>query len=201
LDLPREFLELNHYSKAQCQPKVISSCHDILQHYMQAASDSHKMADNTATAFNNPYIDDRGRHYVFVIGISTNPKRRSRLIRVIGPPGCGKTSACRMLQDDTSQILHVSIGDSLRKLRAQPDQAQIKAVLDSNRLMTGSGLQSLIKQRVAQAAEEPRWITEGLPFKSILVDGFPRSVTQWTEPSEHNPAVNLPVFLWIAKPR
>lgn len=161
---------------------------------MQAASNSQNMTDNTAIVFNNPYVDDHGRHYVFVIGSTAPQRQRNQLMRETGPPGCGKTSACQMLQSEMSQLLHVSIGDYLRKLKAQSDQGHIKAVLDSNRLMAGGGLQRLIKQRVTQAAEEPRWTTEGLPFTRILVDGFPRSVSQWTERSEHDPAVRLPAF-------
>ncbi len=87
-----------------------------------------------------------------------------------GPPGCGKGTQAQYLQQENGFTV-ISSGDLIRaEIKAQTEFGkQIEESYKTGKLMPGDTVLSLVQKVVA---------TEGA--KSILFDGFPRTVSQAT---------------------
>lgn len=90
-------------------------------------------------------------------------------IVLLGPPGAGKGTLAESLKDKTD-FIHVSTGDMLRAaIKAEtPVGLQAKTFMDKGELVPDSVVLGIIKERVAQEADDARF----------MFDGFPRTLEQ-----------------------
>lgn len=101
--------------------------------------------------------------------------RRTRdLIFVIGAPGAGKGTLCKMLAE-ANNVDHLSLGDLLRQTVSSPNADQLIAgCIHRGELLPTHILHELLYHRVAQPVSS----TAGRP---LLLDGFPRRLDQARE--------------------
>jgi adenylate kinase len=90
-------------------------------------------------------------------------------IILLGPPGAGKGTLAESLKDKTD-FIHVSTGDMLRAaIKAESSVGlQAKALMDKGELVPDSVILGIIKERIAQEADDARF----------MFDGFPRTLEQ-----------------------
>jgi len=90
-------------------------------------------------------------------------------IILLGPPGAGKGTLAESLKDETD-FIHVSTGDMLRAaIKAEsPVGLEAKAFMEKGELVPDSVILGIIKERIAQAADDARF----------MFDGFPRTLEQ-----------------------
>jgi adenylate kinase len=90
-------------------------------------------------------------------------------IVLLGPPGAGKGTLAESLKDKTD-FIHVSTGDMLRAaIKAEsPVGLQAKALMDKGELVPDSVILDIIKERIAQDADDARF----------MFDGYPRTLDQ-----------------------
>ncbi len=90
-------------------------------------------------------------------------------IVLLGPPGAGKGTLAESLKDKTD-FIHVSTGDLLRAaIKAEsPVGLEANAVMEKGELVPDSVILSIIKERIAQEADDARF----------MFDGFPRTLEQ-----------------------
>jgi len=90
-------------------------------------------------------------------------------IILLGPPGAGKGTLAESLKDNTD-FIHVSTGDMLRAaIKAEsPVGLEAKAFMDKGELVPDSVILDIIKERIAQEADDARF----------MFDGFPRTLDQ-----------------------
>ena len=91
---------------------------------------------------------------------------RERVV-VLGPPGAGKGTQCKLLAA-TRGLLHLSTGDLLRAEVAAESTLgqQVKAVLERGDLVSDDLVLAIVRSRLA--VHQEGW----------LLDGFPRNSTQ-----------------------
>ncbi|KAK4667972.1 uncharacterized protein QC764_0111640 [Podospora pseudoanserina] len=101
--------------------------------------------------------------------------RRTRdLIFVIGAPGAGKGTLCKMLAE-ANNVDHLSLGDLLRQTVSSPNADQLIAgCIHRGELLPTHILHELLYHRVAQPVSS----TAARP---LLLDGFPRRLDQARE--------------------
>ncbi len=90
-------------------------------------------------------------------------------IILLGPPGAGKGTLAESLRDETD-FIHVSTGDMLRAAikAGSPIGPGAKVFMEKGELVPDPVILSIIKERIAQAAGDARF----------MFDGFPRTLEQ-----------------------
>ena len=85
-------------------------------------------------------------------------------IILLGPPGAGKGTLAESLKDKTD-FIHVSTGDILRAaIKAEsPVGLEAKAFMDKGELVPDSVILGIIKERIAQEADDARFMFDGFP--------------------------------------
>ncbi len=98
----------------------------------------------------------------------------------LGPPGCGKGTQAQYLTEATD-FLQLSTGDLIRaEIKAKTELGkQLESLYSSGKLVDGGLVLKMVQKVVA---------SEGA--KSILFDGFPRTVSQATAFGEFLQSVN-----------
>lgn len=91
------------------------------------------------------------------------------VVILLGPPGAGKGTQARMLQEDFG-LVQLSTGDLLRAAVAAKTEAgqQAKALMDAGKLVPDAVVLAVLRDRMA-AADVSR---------GVILDGFPRTTGQ-----------------------
>lgn len=89
-------------------------------------------------------------------------------IILLGPPGAGKGTQARMLEDDRG-MTQLSTGDMLREARTSGTEMgnKVAAIMDAGELVTDDIVIGLIEEKL-----------EADPNGSFIFDGFPRTLGQ-----------------------
>lgn len=93
------------------------------------------------------------------------------IVFIMGGPGCGKGTQCAILREEFN-LAHLSSGDLLRAevAKGTPEGLEIKSFMDEGKLVPQETVINLMKKAIME-----------VPNRGILLDGFPRSVSQLEE--------------------
>ncbi|MBT8476987.1 MAG: adenylate kinase [Alphaproteobacteria bacterium] len=99
----------------------------------------------------------------------TTPDAASAVLILLGPPGAGKGTQARMLEEELG-LVQLSPGDLLRAAVAAGTQAgkAAKAVMEAGELVSDEIALAVLKDRLADADVA----------KGVILDGFPRTTVQ-----------------------
>jgi len=93
------------------------------------------------------------------------------IVFIMGGPGCGKGTQCSRLREEFN-LAHLSSGDLLRAevAKGSPRGEEISHYMKEGKLVPQELVIELMKKAIADA-----------PQKGVILDGFPRSVSQLEE--------------------
>ncbi|MBI4455736.1 MAG: adenylate kinase [Acidobacteria bacterium] len=93
----------------------------------------------------------------------------SRVIVMLGPPGCGKGTQAKKLASHLN-VPHISTGDMLREAVARGGELGVKAKasMDAGVLVADRVVDAIVQERVAQADA----------CNGYVLDGYPRTMKQ-----------------------
>ncbi|NNK67375.1 MAG: adenylate kinase [Rhodobacteraceae bacterium] len=99
----------------------------------------------------------------------TTPDAASAVLILLGPPGAGKGTQARMLEEELG-LVQLSTGDLLRAAVAAGTQAgkAARAVMEAGELVSDEIALAVLKDRLADADVA----------KGVILDGFPRTTVQ-----------------------
>lgn len=101
--------------------------------------------------------------------IMTEVMTQPAVLILLGPPGAGKGTQARMLEEDFG-LVQLSTGDLLRTAVAAGTEAgtQAKAVMEAGHLVSDAIVLAILRDRMAQPDVA----------RGIILDGFPRTAGQ-----------------------
>ena len=101
--------------------------------------------------------------------MGTDTMTRPAVLILLGPPGAGKGTQARMLEEDFG-LVQLSTGDLLRAAVAQGTDAgrRAKAVMEAGQLVSDDIVLAILKDRMAEPDTA----------RGVILDGFPRTTVQ-----------------------
>lgn len=99
------------------------------------------------------------------------------MLSPIGPPGAGKSTLSHSLTENFP-MEHISVGDLLRHIKndiTHPQASYITSMLNKQELIDAKILVPILKTALEE--QKPREQCS----KAVLVDGFPRNISQQME--------------------
>ncbi|RFU31047.1 hypothetical protein B7463_g5284, partial [Scytalidium lignicola] len=98
------------------------------------------------------------------------PLNRALLIYVIGCPGSGKGTLCKLLARDYV-CRHISVGDLLRTLKDDQDyqNVKVKDCIETGKLLPTTTIVNILTCVIRKELGS---------YQAIIVDGFPRRLDQ-----------------------
>lgn len=105
--------------------------------------------------------------------MKTNPSNPIPAFSILGPPGCGKGTQAKLIQDRLDYV-HVSSGDIFRNAiaRQNPAALQVQDLMNKGELVPDTVIRDMV------VGELERIINEREHLHGIILDGFPRTVGQ-----------------------
>jgi len=107
---------------------------------------------------------------------------------IIGPQGSGKGTHAKKLAALLG-ILHISTGDLLRELAAQPTKegAEIKDMLATGALFSDDFMLQILRKRLDKPDAE----------KGFILDGFPRTLNQANILEQITKSIWCNIIIWM----
>jgi UMP-CMP kinase len=105
-------------------------------------------------------------------------------IYILGTPGTGKGTLCPLLAKHYTNIQHLSVGDLLRNLQANPHLTAenlgglapelFAEHMKARTALPASNIIAIVETALKEIARKTT--TTGKPLPTVLIDGFPRTL-------------------------